>query len=193
MTNHKFKNDNLHKLSKISNKNVVGPNTMSSPPSTVVPSPTMTELYQSEARITTIKIQSVVRMVLIRRLTVKAQNLSRQLHDSNLFVGYRVVLAAKENIHPSATARLDNLPQGVRLTIFNMLSQEDKRTVSTLCKNIHRDCHSSPGLQPRIDPICIFSSNPKNMDDYRGIRLFQQLGNQQQHNARKKQTLQNHH
>ena len=165
---------------------------MSSPPSTVVPSP-MTELYPSEARIATIKIQSVVRMVLIRRLTVQAQNLSRQLHDSNLFNGYWVVLAAKENIRPSATTRLDNLPQGVRLNIYNMLSQEDKITISTLCKKIHRDCQLPQGLQPPIDPICIFSSNPKNMDDYRGIRLFQQLGNQQQHDARKKIKIENVH
>merc|ERR1711865_302555 len=58
------------------------------------------ELFR-RTRIATIKIQSIVRMVLIRRRTVQAQNLFRQLHDLNLFDGYRVVLAAKENNCPS--------------------------------------------------------------------------------------------
>ena len=42
--------------------------------------------------------------------------------------------------------------------------------------------------------VYFFSSNPKNRnDDQRGIRLFRQVGNQQQRDARKKQTLQNHY
>ena len=76
-----------------------------------------------------------------------------------------------------------------------MLSQEDKMTVSTLCKKMHRDCHLPHGLlQPPIDPICMFSSDKNNSDDdHRGIRLLQQLGNHQHYDAREKKTLGNHY
>ena len=95
----------------------------------------------------------------------------------------------------SSSSELVSLPQGVRLNIFNMLSPEDKMTISTVCKNMHRDCHLPHGLlQPPIDPICMFSSDKNNIDnDHRGIRLLQQLGHQQEHDARKKKTLQNHY
>ena len=95
----------------------------------------------------------------------------------------------------SSSSELVSLPQGVRLNIFNMLSPEDKMTISTVCKNMHRDCHLPHGLlQPPIDPICMFSSDKNNSDDdHRGIRLLQQLGNHQHYDAREKKTLGNHY
>jgi len=95
----------------------------------------------------------------------------------------------------------DELPEGVRLHILNFLSNEDKMTISKFGQQPYRDCHVSNGLERPIVTTLTFRPVQRyqqtlwnRMDDgRRGIRLLQQLRDHQEHDARKKQTMQGYH